>query len=133
MASSSFGDVKSIKCIHPTLGQFNFKAKANVDCTYMVGGLFNDDTDDGVDSSGQPMFSKTAQRSSFEIVINCGGRVIQDIQALMSDSQDGVWAVEGQNNVLRLTGQPVGAVSANFKTGVMTLKVAGDYNTFRFL
>ena len=128
------GDIVSLKVAHPDLGIIQFKPKANVDSTYMPGGVTVDDTDDGADTSGTPVFQATMQRASFSVDITWDKAFRGDLEtilALQKSTKDGVMTAENiDGTIYKLTGKPVGSYNGNGKTSIITFKFAGDYRTF---
>ena len=130
----SGGDIISLSITHPDLGIIPFRPKANVDSTYMPGGITTDDTDDGVDSSGDPIYQKTMQRASFGVDITWDKTVRGDLETLLAlqrSTKPGVMTAGNiDGTIYKLTGFPVGSYSGNGKTSIITFKFAGDYRTF---
>ena len=130
----SGGDIISLSVSHPDLGIISFRPKANVDSTYMPGGITVDDTDDGVDSSGEIIAVKTMQRAAFSVDITWDKANRGDLEAILAlqrSTKAGVMTAGNiDGTIYKLTGVPVGSYSGNGKTSIITFKFAGDYRTF---
>lgn len=130
----SGGDITFLTLAHPDLGITAFKPKAGVDSTYMPGGITVDDTDDGVDSSGEMIAIKTMQRASMAVDITWDKAYRGDLESVLAHQRSSKPSVATWGNidgtVYKLTGFPVGSYSGNGKTSVITFKFAGDYRTF---
>lgn len=130
----SGGDITFLTITHPDLGIRNLRPKANVDSTYMPGGITVDDTDDGVDSSGEAVYQKTMQRASIGVDITWDKTVRGDLEyilALQASTKPGVATMGNiDGTIYKLTGYPVGSYHGNGKTSIITFKFAGDYRTF---
>jgi hypothetical protein len=124
----SGGDLKSVTCNHPDLGNFFFDPKAGEDSTYMMGGVTSADDAQSVTANGRMIDRMMTERPSVEGVItgSPGDGTIENLKALQNSSVLGVWTFTNINgSVYRLKGKPVGDIAMNAMNSTINLKVAG--------
>lgn len=123
------GDVTEAVCSHPELGEFRFYPKAKESFKLDRGGLRSADEANGVTSSGEMIDNISRVRWSLE------GSVAVDLLAdtemdaldkLASHPLPGVWTLSHISGAIyKGKGKPVGDLSADTDTALITLKVSG--------
>jgi len=124
----SGGSLTDITCNHPTLGSFTFDPYGSEDSTYQLGAIMSDDDDTAITGKGVMVDKMTLQRASlsFTLAGSPGDGTIENLQALQGDPVFGVWTGTNINGtVYKITGKPVGALTASGMDSKIPVKVAG--------
>lgn len=125
----SGGDLKSLTCNHPDLGNFFFDPKAGEDSTYMLGGVTSADDAQGITANGRMIDRMSNERPSLECVIAGapGDGTIERLKALQASPVLGVWTGTNINGVSYVVkGKPVGDIAMNAMNSTIQLKIAGS-------
>lgn len=123
------GDILEIAFNHPTLGSGTVFPKANEASSLSPGGFRSDDSDDGVDGSGQMIDKQTRKRWSAESVVAWDNNSRQDLEKMVALAESPVQAtftismVSGA--VYKGTGKPVGDLVGDSLNATFPLKLAG--------
>lgn len=128
--SSIGGDISEVTWNHPTLGTGRFAPKSGEDSSYVLGGLTTDDDENGVDGQGQPIYTMTRQRPSFDVVVAWdmnNDLTLEKAQALAESPIETDWTITNAASgvVYGMKGKPVGTLTGNGKNATFPLKVAG--------
>lgn len=123
------GDLLEITFSHPTIGSGTLRPKAGEDSTFDTGGLRRADDANMVDGGGKVISQLNRVRWGLETTITNDMNTEEDLQkvaALAASPEEATYTISHVNGtVWRGTGAPVGDISANGNTGVITLKLAG--------
>lgn len=124
------GDILEITWNHPTLGSGVIFPKSAEDSTYDLGGLRAADDANMISANGQPIHQLNNARWSFEVPITWSfegaENTLADLVAMAGDPQDADWTFANANGtVFSGKGRPVGDLTGNGNTSMITLKVAG--------
>ena len=124
------GDISEVTWNHPTEGSGRFAPKAGEDSSFVLGGLMNDDDENGVDGQGNPIYSMSRVRPSFDCVVAWdmnNDLTLEKAQALAESPQETDWTIThaASGVVYGMKGKPVGALVGAGKSATFPLKVAG--------
>jgi len=123
------GDIIEVTFNHPTLGSGTLKPKSSEDSTFNTGGFRSADDASNVAGDGTPINSINRMRWSFEVVISWDMNNANEIEILeqMSGSPDDAdWTFTVINGtVWGAKGRPVGDLSGNGNTALISLKASG--------
>lgn len=134
MGNAVGGDIVQVTYQHPTVGTGSIFPKAGESSTLMLGGFQSDDSEDGIDGSGQMIDKMTRKRSGFEIVAAWDNNERQELEKVVLLAQSPVpatWNVTCVSGaVYKGTGKPVGDLKGAMDAATFPLKVAGG-GTFK--
>lgn len=122
------GDILEIAFNHP-IGSGTVFPKANEASSMNTGGFRSDDSDDGVDGSGQMIDKQTRKRWSAESVVAWDNNSRKDLEKMVLLAESPVQAtftismVSGA--VYKATGKPVGDLVGDSLNATFPLKLAG--------
>lgn len=120
------GDILSITCNHPTLGNFNFKTKSNESYTIDPGGIRNADDANSVTGDGTPVYIKNRVMAFIEGVIYTSPTEFEAVPNLSASSENATWTIEMlSGTIYKLLGQPVGDFQIDTNAGSASVKIAG--------
>ncbi|MES2287266.1 MAG: hypothetical protein V4547_16360 [Bacteroidota bacterium] len=122
------GDVASIVCNHPTLGDLRFEPKANESFNIDRGGIRTNDDANMITSQGKPIYQLNRVRWSVEgpIAVDFEEETDNDVKKLSASPQEGTWTITMLTGVVyKGTGKPVGDIQPDTNTAQMTLKLSG--------
>lgn len=124
----SGGDLVEVICNHPTLGAFTFAPYGGEDSTYEFGNGIPDDDDSSIAANGQFIDKLSIQRDKHTFVLagSAGDGTLESLTALQKSLQLGNWTTTNINGtVYRITGKPVGRLSASGKDSKIEVMLAG--------
>jgi hypothetical protein len=123
------GDIIEIAYNHPTLGSGTFFPKANTDSTFNLGGFRSDDSDDGIDGSGQMIDKLNRKRWSADLTCawdNNSRQELEQATALAGNPVQATYTISHVSGaVYKGTGKPVGDLAGNGNEATFALKIAG--------
>ena len=77
------GDIVEAAFNHPTIGSGTVFPKANEASTFDLGGFRSDDSDDGVDGSGEMIDKMTRKRWAAEMVVAWDNNLRQELEKVV--------------------------------------------------
>lgn len=123
------GDIVDITFQHPTLGAGVLQAKANEDNAIDLGGYRVADDQNAITAQGTMLEQVNRVRASIECMVANDMNSREDLKKCVDIAGSTVpadWTFTFVNgSVYRITGKPVGDLSASTNAGTFTLKVAG--------
>ena len=123
------GDIISASYNHPTLGSGTIWPKAGEDSTLDLGGFRSDDSEDGIDGSGNMIDKLSRKRWGAEMVAawdNNNRLELEAVVALAASPVPAVWTVSHVSGaVYKGSGKPVGDLKGSMGEATFPLKLAG--------
>ncbi len=123
------GDIISASFKHPTIGSGTIFPKAGESSTLDLGGIRSDDSEDGVDGSGEMIDKMTRKRWGGEMVAAWDNNVRQELEKvtlLAASPVPATWIISHISGaVYKGTGKPVGDLKGAADNATFPLKLGG--------
>lgn len=123
------GDILELVAQNPDAGSFKFSVKAGESATANKGGLRNNDDNNGVTGSGQPIWQVNRMRWSFEGPVSVdflSGNGFDDLDILASSTKDTTWTIKHvSGQIYKGLGRIVGEIPVDTNTAQATVKIQG--------
>lgn len=129
MGKAIGGDITEITANHPTLGSAVFYCKAGENSVFDIGGVSTEEDAQGVDGSGNPIYTLTRKRWNVEQTVAWDMNDLKTLQLLQSyqeSVEETDWTFTHINgSVFSGTGKPVGDLVGDGKAATIALKLQG--------
>lgn len=123
------GDILEAAYNHPTLGSGVIFPKAGEDSTLDLGGFRSDDSEDGIDGSGNMIDKLNRKRWVAEMVVawdNNSRLELEKVTAMAASPVPAVWTIAHVSGaVYKGSGKPVGDLKGNANNATFPLKISG--------
>lgn len=123
------GDIIEAAFNHPTLGSGVIFPKANEASTFDLGGFRSDDSDDGVDGSGEMIDKMSRKRWGAEMVVAWDNNNRQELEKVVLQAASPVpatWTITHISGaVYKGTGKPTGDLKGDALNATFPLKLQG--------
>jgi hypothetical protein len=123
------GDIIEAAFNHPTLGSGVIFPKANEDGTLDLGGFRSDDSDDGIDGSGNMIDKLTRKRWGAEMTVawdNNGRLELEKVVAMAASPVPATWTISLVSGaVYKGSGKPTGDLKGSSLNATFPLKLQG--------